>query len=224
MPWIVPAVTAGASLVGSLFGGKKSKQQKSLEAEQLAIAREQQAQSREKFDFAKGFLPKIDQFFGDATRGYSQARDYYQQLVRGGPGAINALIGPQRGALNREFSSLVGNLLKEGRRGGGTNEMLAGLDAARQGKLLDLILGARPEGIRGVLGTSQAMEGIGQNYGNLGLGFAGSSGASLTGAQSGIQGLLNTEMVSSQRRSKALDDMGATVADLLKSLNLAYKK
>jgi hypothetical protein len=222
MGFLVPAVTAGASIIGGLLGGKKSKEQKTLETEQAANIRDQRAQAAEKFNLAKGFLPKIDTFFDQASKGYTSARDYYQQLARGGPAAINALIGPQRGALNREFSSVVGNLLNRGPRGGGTNQLLAGMDAQRTGRLLDLILNARPEGTRGLLASSQALEGIGQNYGNLGLGFSGSSAASLGGAQQGIAGLLKTEMASSQRRGQTLAGIGAAVADLVKELDTKY--
>ena len=223
MGWIVPAVTAGASVIGGLFGNKKSKTQKSLEQQQLELAQEQTAQAREKFNVAKGFLPKIDDYFGQAGQGYRQGGDYYQQLVRGGPGALNALLGPDRSALNKTFNSQVGNLLLQGPRGGGTNAGLANLDANRVGAMLDMILKARPEGIRGLLGTSQALEGLGQNYGNLSLGFAGSSGASLSGAQGGVGSLLANEQVNSQRRSNMWGDIGSGVADLFGALNSKYR-
>lgn len=222
------AIAGGGGILGGLFGGKKSKQEKALMDEQLKIARSQEARAQEQFGIAKGYLPKFENMlnnafsqYGQAQGQYNQVNKYYTDILKGGEGALNALLGPQRSAVNRAYQSQYQNIAQRGPRGGGTNQQLANADAERQGRLIDIALSARPQAAQGVLQTGQltadignAISGLGSQFGNMALGFSGQGNAGLSASSSSISNLLRAEQDASARRAGALGGVGEALGNI----------
>lgn len=221
-------ISAGSSLLGGLFGGKKSKQEKALMEEQTRIARAQEQRAQEQFGIAKGYLPQFDKMLQQALGQYGRAQGqfdtsnkFYQDILKGGEGALDALVGPQRSAVNRAYQSEVNNADQRGPRGGGRNARLQNLDAERQGRLIDIALSGRPMAAQGILQTGQAtadignaIAGLGGQYGNMALGFTGAGNQGLGQASNSISSLLGSEQNAAQRRQGAIGGAGESLGNL----------
>lgn len=225
---LVGAISGGAGVLGGIFGGKKSKQEKQLMAEQLNLAKMQEARANEQFGIAKGYLPQFDKMLTQALGQYNRAQGaydtsqkFYQDILKGGESALDALVGPQRSAVNRAYQSELTGTATRGPRGGGTNQRLQNLDADRQGRLIDIALGARPMAAQGIIQTGQgtadignAIAGLGSQYGNLALGFTGAGNQSLGQGSNTLSALLGSEQNAAARRAGAIGGAGESLGNL----------
>lgn len=211
-------IAGGGSLLGGLLGGKKSKQEKDLMAQQLQIAKQQESRAQEQFGISKSYLPQFEKNMQSALNQYGVGRRYYGDILRGGETALDALLGPKRNEVNRAYAAARQTDLNTGPRGGGRNQRYQNEDVMRQGNLIDIALQARPEAVKGIIGLGEATGQVGAQFGNLASAYSGQGNAGLTASSSSLASLLGSEQSSQARRAGSLGDLGEGLGNIFSAI------
>lgn len=107
--------------------------------------------------------------------------DFYRALLSGNRGAAMSLLGPQLNAIGEQGAAQQRTASELLPRGGGLTDRLGANSTATTGQINDALLSYRPA-------AAQSLAGIGGQYGSLGAGLLGQSGATLS---SNLSSLLN---------------------------------
>lgn len=164
---IPAAIGLGSSVIGGIQGKGAAKKQAKLQEQQYALLKPlleaQAAGGRYALDQSK---PLIE----GASQGFSDLRNFWQPLVSGDRSAIDMFLSPERRAINQGYRSAANNLATFGPRGGGRVSALAAADEQRQGRLSDLVFGARREGANQLGNITNAQAGFGSGLLGAGMG------------------------------------------------------
>lgn len=190
-PFIGPAIGAAGSIIGGIQGKGAAKRQERLAREQMDLIRPLlQAQSAG----AQYALGQSKPFVAGAGQAMMDLQNkFYKPLAFGSRSAINAFLAPERRAINQGYESGLTSLAMAP-RGGGRVSAGGRMEMERQGRLSDLVFGARRAGAEGLQGSAQQL-------GALGTGLL---GAGLAGGQQGVS-LLQNQQGLAQRASERSD-------------------
>lgn len=188
-PWGT-AIGAGIGGLAGLFTGGKSKLQKQLESKIDPSLNNLMKWSGQGQD-------RQNQLFGLALPNLTAASNYYQGILNNdNPTALNAVLGPQRTAVNYQFQGLLNQIGMFAPRGGGRNQQLADAGFQRNRALMELIPQARAQAAAGALQAGSVTGSQAINWGQL----------STEQASAVLQAI--TSMLTGQMADKARKDQG----------------
>lgn len=181
MPFIAAPVAAaliggGASVAGGLIAKRGSNNIANM---QQQLAQDQLARTKPAYD---------------------SAYNYYQNILSGQPGAMQAAIAPEINATNAQYKSALHNILNsQVARGGAMDRVQRQLEGQRAGQLSNLYYGLRPNaaaalGSLATGGTSQALN--------------------------ALQGASQTQFNNAQANAQAIRGIGGFLANLLSTPGL----
>lgn len=205
----VPAITAGAGLLGGLFGKKKSQsvspeQQNTLGAQQGITQLAQMLQGQSQGVYNVG-LPA-----------YQRATGFYNSLMGSAPGQQRAL-APALENTASAYTGAANNIQAQVPRGPAQDLAKAQLETARAGASRDLYRDA----------PYKAAEALGQ-LGIAGLGQAGNTGANALGGYSSLlQGQLGQQaqnLRQDQYNYQQSSDLGGGIGSFLATLLPLFSK
>lgn len=236
-----PLIGAGASIVGGLIGGKGgSKEQKNILKninaalpKALYTAQGDAEKSGMNSNLYRDLsMPQISQGAEGIKSGYqgvdygadllNQSGEYFRGILGGGS-ALDALLGPQREAITRNYQNSLDTIAR-GTRGGGGLAAIQNFEFNKNRDLMNLIPGARAQAAAGLAGVGSqigqlgsARSQIGQALGQLGINTA-NVGASYQGLANqnvgNIIGQAQTGAGIAGQRAAAGTQLGQDLGDL----------
>jgi hypothetical protein len=154
----VPIGLAGAQMIGSYIGSRKSKEEKA------ATAAQQQAQSM--------LMGQGGQLSAMGMPAQQSALGYYQTLLGGNRAAQAQAIAAPTANITDMYRGAERNLDHKGIRGGGKDLAMAELGRGRVSQLAQLTTGVQPmaAGALGALGSQATGQGIAATGASAGIG------------------------------------------------------
>jgi len=207
-PWGT-AIGAGIGGLIGLFTGGKSKLQKNMENKidpSMENLMHWSGQSRD----------KQNELYGLAMPAMRQANQFYSGILDPNTNnALNAILGPNRTAVNDSFQSTLNNIAMGG-RGGGRNQQLSEAYFNRNRQLTELIPQARISAAEGLLKVGNQAGSQAINWGQL----------STEQAQAVLQAALGGSLSQQQMQAAKdkglggiLQSMGPMLTDILSKLD-----
>lgn len=150
----------GSSLLGGLFGGRKSRLEKQISSKINPVMENLINWSGEAMDARRAFYPL-------ALKGISGATNFYSNLLSPNSNqALNELLGPQRTGINDAYGNLIQNAGRFGARGGGRTSGMAQFDWQRNRELMELVPQTRMMAAQGLAQTGGQAGNLSLDYGN----------------------------------------------------------
>lgn len=207
MPFLLPALPflmASAPIgLGLAMGGGQSKAGAASSA-LLQRAQEKGFQIADKSQAAGDPLLRMGQ------RYLPQAARYYQGILSGSPGAMQAATAAERGLIDQGFNS-ARSAIMAGPRGGGRTSALFQLPTQQAAANANLLYNVRPQAAQGLLQAGQtALSGGTGLYGAATQGIYGTSGAA--------NSLLNYDLQQQAANQARNNQIGSSIYDLIQKI------
>ena len=202
----VPFIQAGLPLLGGLFGKKNTGPSK---MGQNSLDMMQQAQGKG-MDLANTASIMANPLLGGGSQSMGQGSKYFQELLSGNRGRMNAAIAPEMDEIGNQFQGARTAMFGAPRGGGRTSALaqLPGQEAAAKARFM---MGIRPGAAQGLLGAGQAQLGAGSsllNAATQGL-YAGTNAG---------KSILDYDLQAQEAKRKQSSALGGGIFDFVKGL------
>jgi len=203
MPFpLIPLIGLGGSILGSLFGNRRSRLERDISGKINPVMENLIHWSGQATDARKAFQPI-------AINDISKASGFYNRLLSGsGTQALDEILGPQRTAINDNYTNMIQNAARFGARGGGRTSGMMNFDWARNRELMELVPRARTMAAEGLLRTGGQAGSMALGFGNQAIDASSAVLGPALGGQASLAG-------QRQQAGQGWGQIGAQVGDLL---------